>query len=122
MRLLRDRVATFGRIGEQENASAVREILAEVYDQIGEPGVAWHHRLIALHEIGRTQNRRLRVAVESIAQAAILDRDWPAALSFLGVELEGNDKNKPLTLVVTPLIGPSGQQRLGRPPEAATDP
>lgn len=121
MRVLRDSVATFERIGEMRNATAVREILAEVYDQIGEPAAAWHHRIIALREIGRTQNPRLRVVVESIARAAILDRDWPVALSFLSVELEVVDRGDTMALVETLLLRARVQGRMGHSREAGHD-
>src|SRR5205085_5472109 len=121
IRMLRDSVATFERIGEMRNATAVREILAEVYDQIGEPAAAWHHRIIALRELGRTQNPRLRVVVESIATAAILDRDWAVALSFLGIELEVIEKNDTTALVETLLMRARVQERIGRTREAKLD-
>jgi CHAT domain-containing protein/TolA-binding protein len=121
MRLLRASIATFEGIGEIHNATAVREILAEVYDQIGEPTAAWHHRIIALRELGRTPSRRLRVAVESIATAAVRNRDWAVALSFLGVELEVIQKGDTMALIDTLLLRARVQQQLGRTREGARD-
>jgi CHAT domain-containing protein/tetratricopeptide (TPR) repeat protein len=93
---LDDSVRIFEQLGEKKYATSVREILAEVYDRIGDPETAWHHRLIALRELGRSDGPRLQLAIGSIARAASLDRDWPVTIAFLGLELEiarrdGND-------------------------------
>ena len=122
MHALGDSVATFERLGEVKYATAVREILAEVYDRIGEPAAAWHQRIIALREIGRAQTPRLQVAVESIVRAAVLDRDWAVALSFSSIELEVIEHNDDaMALVETLLLRARVEERLSRPREAALD-
>jgi CHAT domain-containing protein len=122
MHALRDSVAVFERLGEVKYATAVREILAEVYDRIGEPSAAWHHRIIALRELGREETPRLQVAVESVVRAALLDRDWPVALSFVSIELEIVERDgEVMALVETLLLRARLEGRLGRGRDAALD-
>jgi CHAT domain-containing protein len=83
-----DSVRTFERLNETRYAAIVRGILAEAYDRIGDPRAAWAHRLIALHELGRTEDRRLQATVQAAARAAALERDWPVSLSFLDLVLD----------------------------------
>ena len=87
-RTLIDSIATFERLGEMKYAMTVREILAEVYDRIGEPREAWAYRLVALQEIGRSDDQRLRVAVHAVARGAAFNRDWPVSLAFLNLQIE----------------------------------
>lgn len=88
MRALADSIAAFERLGETKYAMTVREILAEVYDRIGEPREAWAHRLVALQEIGRSDDQRLRVAVHAVARGAAFNHDWPVSLAFLNLQTE----------------------------------
>jgi CHAT domain-containing protein len=88
MHALADSSAAFEQLGETRYAMSVREILAEVYDRIGEPREAWVHRLVALQEIGRSDDRALRVAVHAMARSAASNRDWPVSLSFLNLQTE----------------------------------
>ncbi|HEX8410930.1 MAG TPA: CHAT domain-containing protein [Thermoanaerobaculia bacterium] len=81
-------VAGFQALGEFNHAMSVREIVAEIYDRIGEPQQAWTHRLAALQELGRTANMRLQVAMYSVARGAALSRDWPVGISFLDLQME----------------------------------
>jgi CHAT domain-containing protein len=86
MRTFRDSIAGFDRLGETRYAMTVREILAEVYDRLGEPREAWSHRVAALRELGQNDDFRLRVTFHAIARGAALSRDWPVTLSFLDLE------------------------------------
>jgi CHAT domain-containing protein len=88
IRALDESMATFERLGERKYATAVRELLAEVYDRIGDPHTAWQHRVVALQELGQVENSRLVGAVDAIASAAAMDREWPVCVSFLGLEIE----------------------------------
>lgn len=88
IRSLKGSVASFERLHERNHATSVREILAQVYDQIGDTQTAWTHRMIALQELGRTESRRLKIAIDAAARAAAAARKWPVALSFLGLQLE----------------------------------
>lgn len=119
---LDESVALFEQLGEKRYATTVREILAEVYDRIGDPAMAWHHRLIALHELGKSDGPRLQLAVGSIARAAALDRDWPVTIAFLGLELEialrdGND----VVTVETLLLRARVYEHIAQKEEARTD-
>ncbi|HYR26888.1 MAG TPA: hypothetical protein VEU30_00395, partial [Thermoanaerobaculia bacterium] len=86
MRTMRESIATFERLGETNYEMTVREILAEVYDRIGEPREAWDQRLVALQELGRSEDLRLQVATHAVARGAALRGDWPVALSFLDLQ------------------------------------
>src|ERR1043166_4518514 len=88
IRTLDESMATFDLLGERKYGTAVRELLAEVYDRIGDPHTAWRHRVIALQELGHTEDARLRGAADSIASAAAMDHQWPVCVSFLGLEIE----------------------------------
>jgi CHAT domain-containing protein len=96
MRSLDQSIGLFERLGERNYAMVVREILAEVYDRIGEPREAWRHRLVALQELGHSDDLRLRVAIHSIARGAALNHDWAVSLAFLNLQTkmqrrEGDD-------------------------------
>jgi CHAT domain-containing protein len=86
MRSFSDSIAGFDHLGETANAMMVREILAEVYDRLGEPREAWSHRIRALRELGRNDDARLRAVLHAIARGAALHRDWSVTLSFLDLE------------------------------------
>jgi CHAT domain-containing protein len=81
-------IAGFQALGEFNNAMTVRQIVAELYDRIGEPRQAWTHRLGALQELGRSANMRLQVAMYAVARGAALSRDWAVGLSFLNLQME----------------------------------
>ncbi len=80
-------VQLFEQLGERQNASAVRRLLAFMHDQIGDPDTAWKDRLAALRGLGASSSLLLEKAVASIADAAILRREWPMAASFLNIEI-----------------------------------
>jgi CHAT domain-containing protein len=86
MRAFSDSIAGFDKLGESRYAMTVREILAEVYDRLGEPREAWSHRVVALRQLGQSDDLRLRLTFHAIARGAALSRDWPVALSFLELE------------------------------------
>lgn len=84
---LGDSIAIFERLRERRYAAIVREIFAEVYDRIGDRRSAWQHRVVALRELGKTDDTRLQVAVQAAARGAALDGDWQGSLSFLDLML-----------------------------------
>jgi len=88
IRTLDTSITTFERLREYKHATAVREILAEVYDRIGDPHTAWKHRIVALRELGQLESLQLQVTLDSIAHSAAIEKEWPVAISFLGLELE----------------------------------
>lgn len=85
---LKESVATFERLGEMFYAATVREILVEAYDRIGNPSLAWKNRMIVLRQLGGRQTMRLQLAVATVTRAALLDEDYPTALSFLDLEID----------------------------------
>jgi CHAT domain-containing protein/TolA-binding protein len=88
MRALKESIATFERLHETMYATSVREILAQVYDRIGDSRAAWHHRMVALQELGRSESLRLQGAIFAAARAASVNRDWPVSMSLLDLHLE----------------------------------
>lgn len=78
----------FEALGETGNSMSLRELLAQVLDLSGDPVSAWAHHVTALHYFGQTNSKRLHSSLGSIAQTAILRRDWAAAASLLSLELE----------------------------------
>lgn len=112
----------FQSLGELNNAMIVREIVAEVYDRIGEPQQAWKHRLVALQELGRTPNMRLQVAIYAIARGAALSQDWPVGLSFLDLQLAmGRQPNDEFMYVHALLLRASILGRMGEERAATED-
>ncbi|HYC87806.1 MAG TPA: CHAT domain-containing protein [Thermoanaerobaculia bacterium] len=83
-----DSIRTFEQLGEKRYAAIVRGILAEVYDQIGDPLAAATNRMLALQELGRTEDTRLQVTVQAAARAAALEQNWPVSLSFFDLLLD----------------------------------
>jgi CHAT domain-containing protein/tetratricopeptide (TPR) repeat protein len=88
MRALKSSIATFERLHESAYATWVREILAQVYDQIGDSHSAWQHRITALQELGRSENLRLAAAMFAAARAAAVNRQWGVSVALLGMQLE----------------------------------
>jgi len=114
--------AGFEALGENNYAMTVREIMAEVYDRIGEPRKAWNHRIVALQELGRIDDLRLQVAIYAIARGAALSHDWAVGLSFLDLQLEmGRHSGDDLMYVHTLLLRASMEGRVGRQSAAFSD-
>lgn len=78
----------FEGLGEISNTSAVRRLIAIIYDQNGDRENAWSFRMAALRGLGRESSLRLEKAISSIAQEAMLRRNWRSAFSFLTLEIE----------------------------------
>jgi len=81
-------VLSFERLGELAYANSVRDIMAEVYDRLGESRLAWSYRLVALQALGRSEPSRVRVALDAAARGAAVNRDWAVTASLLGLRLE----------------------------------
>jgi CHAT domain-containing protein len=75
--------ALFDRAGESQNAGAVRRLLAFVYDRVGDPSSAWSYRVASLRGVGQQSDVHLEKAVMSMADEAVVRRDWHTASSFL---------------------------------------
>lgn len=88
MTILAESAAIFDRLGEISNASAVRRLIASIYDRTGDRDRAWQVRMTALKGIGRESNLRLEKAIGTIVHEAIQRRNWPVALAFLNIEAD----------------------------------
>lgn len=88
IRALEESTNDFERLGEIANAGSVRGLIAYCYDRIGDPDMAWKHRMFALAGIGTHTNRvPLQKALAAIALAAMTNRKWHTAVSFLNLEI-----------------------------------
>ena len=115
-------VAGFESLGEANYAMAVREILSEVHERIGEPRKAWDHRIIALQELGRFNTRRLHASLHAIARGAALQGDWPVSLSFINVQMAlGRHPGDELTHLHSLLLRASVERQMGEHARAASD-
>ena len=119
---LEQSVSIFDRLGEIQNASAVRRLLANVYDRIGDPATAWKYRLAALRCLGARSSAELETGVASIADAAMLRHEWWTALSFLSLEIRiAHRLHDDLQLAATPLIRAAVRDQLGDGAGASAD-
>jgi CHAT domain-containing protein len=82
---LNESVAIFDRLREDAYGSIIKELLAEVYDHIGDPDSAWAQRVRALHGIGANTSFRLEQSLESAGRGAMSRRQFDVAASLLGV-------------------------------------
>jgi CHAT domain-containing protein len=88
IRYLSIAVDTFERLGESSNAAFLHDIMAQVFDAARDRLRARHHRLLALRQLGKSNSFRLEHAVFGMVYDAAQRKDWPAARSFLDVEME----------------------------------
>ncbi|HXH40720.1 MAG TPA: CHAT domain-containing protein [Thermoanaerobaculia bacterium] len=120
--LLEQSTSLSDRLGEIGNASAVRRILAFIYDRIGDPATAWKYRLAALRGLGGRSNVDLEKGVASVADAAILRHEWRTALSFLSLEIRiAHRLHDDLQLAATPLVRAAVRDRLNDEEGALAD-
>jgi len=84
--LLQQSRDTFAALGEQDNASTIRSIVADVYENLGEVTLARRTRMEVLTRLGRTTNRNLQGSLAGMTRTAIREQDWPVALSLLTIE------------------------------------
>jgi len=80
--------ALFESVGERGNVATLRQILAGIYEKTGDPETAWKNRVASIGGPGMRANMIDERKVWSIAEAAILRRDWHMASSFLAVYAE----------------------------------
>ncbi|HET7436184.1 MAG TPA: hypothetical protein VFN10_15850, partial [Thermoanaerobaculia bacterium] len=88
IRLLDQGTTILERLGEIDNAAYGHRVQAVIYDRTGNPREAWKHRMLTLCSAGRQSDRNLGRVVASITHAALLDRRWRTAASFLNVQIE----------------------------------
>jgi tetratricopeptide (TPR) repeat protein len=85
---LRESHAIFVELGESKNAGAIDGILAEVFERLGRPDLAWPHCFAALRGVSEEGNlQRLQAAVASAVRVAMGTKSWNRAASLLDVEL-----------------------------------
>jgi len=80
--------SAFRKLGEVSNEAWVRLLLAFVYERIGDSATAWGHHVAALRAVGGHSNATLARTLSSVAGAAILRREWPAAAAFLNLTID----------------------------------
>ncbi|HWW61168.1 MAG TPA: CHAT domain-containing protein [Thermoanaerobaculia bacterium] len=115
-------IATFEQLNERPYATAVREILAESYDRVGNPRAAWRHRILVLREIGATTTPKLLVTLDSAARGAALDDDVPVGLSLLRLEIDlAKGSGDDLLRLQTLLLRARLERHVGRREEAQSD-
>lgn len=115
-------VAGFERLGELHLATSVREIMAEIYDRIGDPASAWLQRVAALRELGRETTPRLQLAMTAMTRAAMANEEWAEAASFLALELDVARRGRtPVRSVEILLLRARLNQRSGNASAARAD-
>ncbi|HEX7154215.1 MAG TPA: CHAT domain-containing protein [Thermoanaerobaculia bacterium] len=107
--LLEASAASLDRLGESDNAAGVRRILAVIHDRIGDHTTAWTYHMAALRGLGRRPGIPLEKAVTSVADSAIVRRDWAVAASFLTLHIEtarrlGHDLQEANTLLIRAVV------------------
>jgi tetratricopeptide (TPR) repeat protein len=119
---LKASVEHFAALNEAPYATNLREILSEVYDMSGDAVSAWDLRAAALASLGQTTSVRLQATLGSIAQTAILRRDWPASAAVLGLELDAGRITHSHVFYADALLRRAlVWQRLGHSAEAEAD-
>jgi len=102
---LTESAATFERLRETAYASFVRELLAEVYDRIGDPDSAWEHRVVAWRGVGAHTSFRLEQSLEAAGRSAMMRRQLAPAASLLGLASEAATRaGRPVVEVQTRLL------------------
>jgi CHAT domain-containing protein len=86
--ILRESRAIFTELGETKNVGAVDDILAEGFQQMGRPDLAWQHCIASFRGVSEEGNAfRLQVALAGGVRIAMGTRSWDAAASLLDLEL-----------------------------------
>jgi CHAT domain-containing protein len=86
--LFNESLGSFETLQENGNATAMRGILATVYDLIGDASAAWPLRALSLRGLGNTNSARLQSSLSSLAALAILRNDLHGAASLIRLELD----------------------------------
>jgi CHAT domain-containing protein len=87
IRALDESIAIFESVGENRSAAIVRNMLAELYDEIGDSAKAWPLKIAVLRDLGRTTDIRTETAISAISHDAASHHHWRVALSFLNLEV-----------------------------------
>jgi len=82
--------STFASLGDDEDAAAIEQFLAEMLEEVGEADQAWLTRRETFKEYSRHNLlERQVVALTSAAELSIRDRRWTRAASILNIAIEG---------------------------------
>lgn len=104
----------FECLHELAHAATVREILAELYDRIGNDESAWKERMTSLRELGLVTTTRLQIAISSMTRLALMKGHWQQAVSFLRLELDvARVVSTPLRRIEMTLLRARLNERLG---------
>jgi CHAT domain-containing protein/TolA-binding protein len=88
MGALDESIGIFEHLHETQHAAAVRRIMIVIYERTGDTESAWKTRMLALRGIGVRSDLALEKALASIAESAMLQRNWPTAVSFLSLQVD----------------------------------
>lgn len=78
-------VHLFDALGERAYAASIREILANAHDRIGDRGMAWSQRMLALREFGRHPSPRLLTTLTYVSRSAVKEEEWATASSLMAL-------------------------------------
>jgi CHAT domain-containing protein/tetratricopeptide (TPR) repeat protein len=85
---LRQSATIFHQLGERRYAGSVHGLLAFAYERLGDPESAWNHRMVALQSVGGTSTLALEKSIGSIAEGAMLRKNWAVAESFFSLKID----------------------------------
>jgi CHAT domain-containing protein len=90
----------FRSLGEKTNTGFMENMLAEIYDYLGQPERAWTHRVIAFDRLSAANNASLlQASLGGAARERVRSKDWPAAIALLDLEVvQSRTANQPLLL------------------------
>lgn len=96
--------AIFEQLGEAQNVTTVRRLLAFVYDRVGDPELGWRNRMATIRGTrGSSSPLVHEKTVSSIAEAALLRKEWHTAESFLTLHADISRRTKDNVLLVDAL-------------------
>ncbi|MBY0493961.1 MAG: CHAT domain-containing protein [Cyanobacteria bacterium] len=88
-----DALDTFGRMGDVEQAGSIHNLLAALYDYLGDTSNAWQHRTAALGSMTGSRSARFKYQILATAVPSIRAESPETALSMaetaVAVALEG---------------------------------
>ena len=100
----KESVRLFHSLGERLNAASVEGLLADAHETVGAFETSWRERLNAIRQSGHLRSPRLATVLSGAARTAIRQHDWPAAATFLRIEVEAASATGPPQLLVDTLL------------------
>jgi CHAT domain-containing protein len=110
----------FQQLGETQYAAMVRGQIVYALDRVADPR-AWKNRVLMLRELGLQLSTQQAEALGSVTHAALLEQDWPMALSFLRLEIDVARRVHPAVLIQSLLYRAETYGRMDRLGEAMRD-